>query len=188
MTKTRAAVNSGFLTYLIGPPDYSTMLIVSNETKTYTRKNIEQWILDNYGQRSKIEKTETLGEKTIAGIKCKEVRCTGKQQILWTKRITWKPCTTDICATDAFKLSKGLESALNILSGAPSCNGFPMYVDTITPLGHTHFQKAIAASKAKLQSTTFNVPPNYKEVNNELEIMFGSKLNKEHLDELMLSK
>ncbi len=177
------------MAYLIQPADYKELIILSRESKTYMRKKIATWLPENYNQKMRYGNVAKRQGVTIAGEPCGSFLCEGEILPSWAnKKQRWLPCRVNFSTASRIKLNDGLANALSALSEVPPGYGFPMAATSQCSLGNVHMQRVKSVKREAFADNLFQIPKDYKRVENELEVMLGGKLKKQNVDEMMMSR
>ncbi|CAN5156245.1 hypothetical protein BH11CYA1_BH11CYA1_07450 [soil metagenome] len=183
MTSDRVVGDTGVVKYIIGPPNYDQVILLNDESQNYFKTTIAAMMLDHCNRKvgeSRFGKVIKLGDKTILGKSCVELKC---------QEFGESSYETVALAKD-IAIVKPLARTVSLICGAPVSEYLPLS-DTLVKDGYPSQRLTVTSiRKVKVTPNMMTLNPKYHQVKNKGELIYASNgdLKDSDLDQFLQSK
>ena len=183
MTNDRVVGDTGVVKYIIAPPNYEQVILLNEESGNYYKTTISAMMLDHCGRRigeNHFGKVTNLGDKTILGKSCVELKCQEYGESSYEK----------VALAKDIAIVKPLARTVSLICGAPVSEYLPLS-DIMVKDGYPNQRLNVTSiRKVKVIPSMMALNPKFHQVRNKGELIYASngELKDSDLDQFLQSK
>ncbi len=183
MTSDRVVGDTGVVKYIIGPPNYEQVVLLSDESQNYFKTSIASLMLDHCSRTirdNRYGKVTKLGERNFLGRNCIDVKCQDLGESSYEK----------VTLAKDIVLAKPLVKTICLICSAPVSDFLPLN-DLVVKDGYPVQRLTVnSIKKVKVTPNMMVLNPKYHQVRNKGELIYASNgaLKDSDLDQFLQSK